>query len=144
MPFLSTETNDKDIIMVRLTEFPETLKNNNIYKILKQQYTNSDPIIPILREIYEREMILSNIIDMYYIVDKLNQITPNNISSTIHYEFVLQLQILYLSVSKDIQNYKNHETISEYIYDISLLLTTQRENLLKNHKIKETNLFSHR
>lgn len=90
MPFLFTETNDKDIIMIRLSEFPETLKNNKIYKILKQRYTNSDPIIPILKKIYERETILSNIIDMYYIVDKLKQISPNNISSNINYDFVLK------------------------------------------------------
>ena len=137
MSILYNKTSNSDVIMIHLSEFPETLKNNKIYKILKQQYFKSDPLIPMLREIYEREVILSNIIDMSHIINQLKQIDPNKISSNINYDFVLKNKhaimpyISYLiSISKDSVFYKNSETLSEYIYDISLLLTVPREKLL--------------
>lgn len=138
MTILYNETNDNDIVMIHLSKFPETLKNNKTYKILQQQYLKLDPLIPVLREIYVRETILSNIFDMYYIINQLKDISPNDISSNINYDFILKnKQIItpyisyLLSVSKDINDYKVSETISEYIYDISLLLTTPREKILK-------------
>lgn len=134
----SENTLDNDVIMIRLSEFPETLRHNKIYKILNHQYNDSDPLIPILREIYERETILSNIIDMSCIINQLTKISPNNISSNVHYDFVLQNKKFIspyvsqlLSLSKYTKRYKISENISEYIYDISLLLTTSREKLLK-------------
>lgn len=142
------ETNtNQDIIMIRLNEFPETLKTTKIYKILKQQYTNLNPLIPMLREIYERETILTNLIDMSYIISELKQISPHNISSNINYDFALKNKHIIspylsylLSFSKDNKIYKTSETVSEYIYDISLLLMNSREKLLKkiikNKRIK--------
>jgi len=125
-----------DVVIIRLSEFPETLKHTKIYKILNQQYYKSDPLIPVLREIYERELVLSNIIDMSYIINQLKQISPN--IPDINYDFALKNKeiispyISYLlSISKDNEFYKKSETMTEYIQDISLLLTVSREKLLK-------------
>jgi hypothetical protein len=134
----SENTLDNDVIKIRLSEFPETLRHNKIYKLLRQEYFKLDPLIPILREIYERETILSNIIDMSYIINQLKQISPSSISTNINYDLVLKNKhaikpyISYLlTISNDVRFNKKSETLSEYIYDISLLLTTPREKLLK-------------
>lgn len=148
---INKNTKNNDVIMIHLNEFPETLKNTKIYKILKEKYTILNPLIPMMRDIYERETIVSNIIDMYYIINQLKEISPHNISSNVHFDFILKNKhvitpyVSYLlTVSNDINIYKNSQTISEYIYDISLLLMTPREKLIKKIiKNKRTKLFDY-
>jgi hypothetical protein len=73
---------------------------------------------------------------MSYIINQLKQISPNipdiNYDFALNHKQIITPYISYLlTISKDNEFNKKSETMTEYIFDISLLLTAPREKLLK-------------
>ena len=54
-----------DIVYVSLNDIPDTLKQTTVYKILSEKHEKYSKI-PFYRHIYEREMVISNFINISY------------------------------------------------------------------------------
>jgi len=117
-----------DIIYISLNEIPDTLKKSKIYKILSDTHKNN-PQIPILREVYERESILSNFMNLSYVIQKLSSsIDTSYIPPDVNYEFVIKNKDILLP---HLINMVKQFPQLKYIQEITLLLTVPREKLLK-------------
>lgn len=132
---------DNDIIFIKLNEFPETMKKSKLYNILKQQYSSSNPKLPIFKHIYERELILSNISDLSFIIKQLKTLNLNiddiDYNVSIKNNNIILPYIYHLLDKANINKNKVDDLCNfnyysyDYIYDVYILLKNSREKLLK-------------
>ena len=123
------EAEQDDIIYIHLNDMPDTLKKSKTYKILSEKHKNN-PKVPIVKEIYERELILSNIINISYVVNKLSSLYPTHIPNDIpdaNYDFIIQNKDV---IIPNLKHLTNQYPSIKYIQEITLLLTSPREKLL--------------
>lgn len=116
-----------DIVYIPLNKIPDTLKKTKMYKILSENHKNN-PEIPIFRELYERELILSNLLNLSYIINHLSRLNYSYIPPDINYDFVLENKDV---IIPNLQDISNKYPQLKYIQEITMLLTVPREKLLK-------------
>ena len=117
-----------DIIYIQLNELPDSLKKSQIYKILSDNHKNN-PIIPIFRELYEKELVLSNLLNLSDMINKLSGLYYSYIPPDINYDFVIENKNI---IIPNLENVSRKYPQLKYIQEITLLLTTPREKLLKS------------
>lgn len=123
---VSVSTNN-DIVYIPLNEIPDTLKRAKIYKILAENHKNN-PKVPIFRELYERELVLSNLLNLSDVINDLSKLNYSYIPPDINYDFVVDNKDI---IIPNLNNITNRYPQLKYIQEIILLLTVPREKLIK-------------
>lgn len=108
-----------DIVHVRLSKLPSSIKSTQFYNLLKNKHIkkDSDVKIPIPADIYAKELIMSTVYDMIPAVDSLFKLTGEIDEK--NYDFIYENRA---SILPHVQNFKVMYQDNIFVNEITLLL----------------------
>ena len=114
-----------NFIHVSLSHLPSSLKKNNLFKKICENYREDKKTIPFPQDFYEKEISILSLVDMIETIDYLSPYSSD--ISFMNFDFIIENRDLILQRLPEL---KKKLPCSSFLKQIIILLTTDGDKLL--------------